>query len=52
MYKEANEAAEKGPKTALKNRILLHVSHKVGEIQPLRIMSLHLLVHSQLAFSA
>jgi len=31
MYKEANEAAEKGPKTALKNRILLHVSHKTND---------------------
>ena len=29
MYKEAKEAAEKGPKTALKNRIMLHVAHKV-----------------------
>ena len=29
MYKEAKEAAQEGPKSALKNRVLLHVSHKV-----------------------
>jgi len=31
MYKEAKEAAQEGPKTALKNRILLHVSHKLND---------------------
>jgi len=31
MYKEAKEAAQEGPKSALKNRVLLHVSHKLND---------------------
>lgn len=31
MYKEAKEAALKGPSSALQNRILLHVSHKLND---------------------
>ena len=30
MYEEADAAAQKGPKSALQNRLLFHLAHKVG----------------------
>eukprot|EP00055_Hartaetosiga_balthica_P002770 m.5214 g.5214 ORF g.5214 m.5214 type:complete len:557 (+) comp2360_c0_seq1:144-1814(+) len=39
MYEEAEQAAKKGPKSSLQNRLLFHLSHKFGDEQ--RLMSYH-----------
>lgn len=39
MYKEANEAAERGPKSKLQNRLQFHLSHKFNDEQ--RLMTYH-----------
>eukprot|EP00954_Amorphochlora_amoebiformis_P020650 1340874-Amorphochlora_amoeboformis.AAC.2 len=35
MFKEAMDTAQKGPKTRLRNRIMLHCAHKTGDKQGL-----------------
>ncbi|RVE48083.1 hypothetical protein evm_007270 [Chilo suppressalis] len=35
MYKESQEAAEKAPKCALKNRLTFHLAHKLGDEEAL-----------------
>lgn len=39
MYKEADEAAQKGPECPLQTRLLFHVSHKLNDEK--RLMSFH-----------
>ena len=39
MYEEADEAAQKAEETPLKNRVLFHVAHKLGDEK--RLMTHH-----------
>ena len=39
MYEEADEAAQKADETPLKNRVLFHVAHKLGDEK--RLMTHH-----------